>query len=433
MTIGMLIMILLFPVGMVQDLISERESRKDEAINEISAVWGGTQLIKGPIITIPYFAYEKQYQSKTETYTTQKIKRFAHFLPEELNIDVQLEPEVRYRSIYEAIVYKSKLKISGFFIEPNTDLLNLDKDEILWNEATLFIGISDLRSIKDEVQMNWAHGQLSFDPGHSPDNYNSKGIIAKLKNIGPQKNGKNQLSFDVKLQLNGSSAINFSPCGKRTNVNIESAWPDPSFTGSFLPERKEISKEGFTAHWEVFHLNRPYPQQFVGSTDPVGQSTFGVNLLLPVDDYQQSTRSIKYAVLLISLTFLMFFFAQVFRKIEIHPIQYLIVGFALCLFYTLLVALSEHIGFQKAYILAGISTITSIVMYIQGFFKSNRLTSLVGGLLGIIFAFIFIIIKQQDYALLMGSIGTSVILTIIMVFTRKINWTSVGKNEVSTE
>ena len=228
--------------------------------------------------------------------------------------------------------------------------------------------------------------------------------------------------FNFNVKLKGSEYINFVPVGKVTDIELSSDWNNPSFDGPFLPDSREIDDDGFTAHWNVLHLNRNYPQAWIGAQHKVKDSAFGVNLLIPVDSYQKSERSIKYAILFIGLTFLVFFFIEIINKKRVHPIQYILVGLALCLFYTLLLSISEHTSFNIAYGISTLLTIGLISTYTKTVLKSNALTGLMGGILIILYLFIFIIIQLQDYALLMGSIGLFIILGLVMYFSRKIDW-----------
>jgi inner membrane protein len=222
----------------------------------------------------------------------------------------------------------------------------------------------------------------------------------------------------------------FVPLGKQTKVNLKSKWQNPSFTGAFLPDKRDVGVNGFNATWEVLHLNRPYPQIFKGQIEGIGDSSFGVNLIVPVDEYQKSMRSAKYAVIFITLTFLIFFFVQVINGVRIHPIQYLIVGLALCIFYTLLIALSEHIPFIYSYLISSISIIGLITLYAKSIFKDNKLTAIICLILTMLYLFIYSIIQMEDYALLMGSIGLFIVLATIMYLSRKINWYEIkSKNE----
>lgn len=420
LTIGFLMLILLIPLEMVQGLISERKQRYNEVIGEVSAKWGHPQTIKGLILTIPYVIYEKVYDKKDkEKYELIRSTRYAHFLPDHLQIRGQINPEIRYRSIFEVVVYKSSIDLNGEFSPPDFDGWDIAEKDILWNDAFISLGLSDLRSIQEKVTLKWDGKQFAFNPGVRSKDIISSGISTRIPDL---KSIKTIIPFSLKLEFNGSSSMNFIPLGKETNVSIHSSWKDPSFGGAFLPDHREINANGFKSSWRILHLNRSYPQQFLGSVSGINGSSFGVTLLMPVDQYQKSTRSAKYGFMVMALTFMVFFFVQTLGKIRIHPIQYLLVGFALCIFYTLLISISEHLNFQNAYLIASAATIILVTAYALSMFKHGRLTLMMAGILSLLYSFVFTVIQLQDYALLMGSIGLFLVLAVVMFISRKIDW-----------
>ena len=422
LTIGILILLLLVPVSMIQDLIREREYRQQGAINEVSSKWGMAQTVIGLVLTIPYNTYTKVYDDDDrDNYKLVQSRAYAHFLPNQLTIDGEVLPEMRYRGIYEVIVYNSKLNLTGTFLNPDFDEWKIEKENIIWSDAFVSLGLSDLRGIQENVSFNWKDKNYDFNPGIETNDVINKGISCRIP-IQPTDTSSSDWKFSLDLNFNGSSSLNFIPIGKSTNVSVKSAWGNPSFEGAFLPDQREISKDGFTAKWNVLHLNRPYPQSFRGATQGIYESSFGVNLLVPVDEYQKSMRSAKYAAMFITLTFLVFFFVQILNQVRIHPVQYIIVGLALCVFYTLLIALSEHIPFNISYLLSSISIIAMVTLYAHSIAKNKRLTSVIGLILILLYLFIYSIIQMQDYALLMGSIGLFIVLAIIMYLSRKIDW-----------
>lgn len=423
-TIIFLILILLIPVSMVKNLIRERERFQENAIYEISDKWGSHQTITGLVVSIPYYTYSTSKDEKGFI-KTHKHKHFAHFLPNNLNINGTISPEKRYRGIYEVVVYNSELSIEGSFDEIDTDKLGLDSQNILWDQATINLGISDLRSIQNDVVIDWGGEELNFNPGVQSKDVIYSGISTNIILDDSTK----KYNFKVNLNLNGSKGISFTPLGKTTKVNINSNWADPSFNGAFLPDNRNVSDSGFVAKWEVLHLNRNYPQEFTGENNQINSSTFGVDLIMPVDEYQKSMRSVKYAVMFISLTFLFYFFSQIKKRVRIHPIQYLIIGLAICLFFTLLIALSEHMHFQYAYLLGSLAIISIITSYSYFIFKDKLITSLLAGILVMLYGFIYVIIQMQDFSLLIGSLGLFIILSCVMYLSRNIDWYNLSEKE----
>ncbi len=427
-TIGILILLLLIPVTMVQDLIREREYRQKDAIQEISAKWGGEQTITGLVLTVPYYVNSKVYDDKYNSYKLVRTKEYAHFLPDKLTIEGNVSPEMRYRGIYEVIVYNSFLRIKGTLPYPDLTDWKIKNEDIIWDETFVSLGLSDLKGIQETISLNWNDKLNDLNPGIQTNDVINNGLSGRIP-LNSKDTLKTKLNFSLDIYINGSSSLFFVPLGKSTQITLNSSWKNPSFDGAFLPDNREINNDGFTATWNVLHQNRSYPQQFLGSPKGINQSAFGVNLFVPVDEYQKSMRSAKYAVMFITLTFLIFFFVQILNKVRIHPIQYIIVGLALCVFYTLLIALSEHISFDLSYLYSSVSIITMITLYSYSIAKNSRLTKIIGGILTLLYLFIYSILQMQDYALLMGSIGLFVVLGIIMYLSRKIDWYAIqGKD-----
>lgn len=414
LSIGFLILLLLIPAFMVQDLIRERKYRNEEAKAEVGSTWGAVQTLCGPIISVPY---NKHYiNEKKEVYT--QIE-YAHFLPESLNIEGEILPEERHRGIYNIVVYAAKLNFSGNFRGFDFSDWKIDEDEILWDKAFVSIGIPDMRGIKESIAIKWNDKEHSFNPGIETNDVIASGISANIDLSDKTVENKN---FSFQLELRGSEALYFVPLGKNTSVHMHSAWPSPSFQGAFLPDNHKITDKEFSANWKVLHLNRNFPQKWLGNQHQVADFAFGVSMLIPVDHYQKSTRSAKYAIMIIAFTFLVFFFVEVLNKTRIHPIQYLLVGLALIIFYTLLLAISEHLSFNFAYLISSVATITLVTFYSHSIFKKASLTRIAALTLLLLYGFIFVILQLEDYALLMGSVGLFIVMAVIMYLSRKINW-----------
>lgn len=422
--IGILILIMLIPVSMIESLIRERQHRHNEAQNEISEKWGYPQTVGGLVLSIPYTVYTKvtSDNGKEEMMTS---TAYYHILPESLNIGGELVSEKRNRGIFETIVYSSELELSGQFkLEPDMRHRSVG---LRWDEATVGLGITDLRSIQESVSVNWDGESKLFNPGLPSQDVFQSGISVPVALAWDDSASTVDIPFSIDLSLRGSDFIHFVPLGKTTTVEMSSGWNSPSFDGAFLPQERDVNTDGFTANWKVLNLNRPYPQDFKGSVQGINESAFGVTLLLPVDHYQKSTRAAKYAVLFITLTFVVFFFIQIMGKVRIHPVQYILVGFALCMFYTLLISISEHLLFGWAYLIAAGSIVSLVSFYAHGTFKSIKLTGVLSAIMILLYGFIFSIIQLQDLALLVGSVGLFLALAVIMYVTRKIDWYDAGQ------
>lgn len=414
-----LMLVLLIPTSMVESLIYERESRQNEAISEVSSKWGQRQVVNGPIMVLPYQQTYRVNEGKEEVTET----KFAYFLPDELRVNGQISPEKRHRGIFEVVLYGSRLDLEGTFDQPSVQKLIPPDATVLWSKASLVLGIPDLRGLEDQVSLSW-DGQTSvFEPGIPVSGLLESGIHVPIALKAPENGAAPAThSFKIALALKGSGTLFFTPIGKVTSVKVSSPWADPSFTGAFLPDEKTVSASGFEAVWKVLNLNRNYPQQWLAEQQVnFGESTFGVDFLLPVDNYQKSTRSVKYAILFIGLTFLTIFFIEMGQSRRVHPFQYALIGLALVIFYTLLVSISEHLSFNSAYLVAAIMTIGLTGLYARSLFQSNRMALFVSGTLTVLYGFLFVVLQQQDYALLIGSLGLFAILAVVMYVSRRVN------------
>lgn len=413
--ITILMLLLLIPASMIKSIISERENLSTQAIEEVSSKWAESQLINGPVLTIPVIYESEQDGKKTES------TKYLHILPEELNIDGNIEPEKLKRGIYEVVVYRSNLFISGFF-----DLQNRIEKSYLnhmqYDKAFLTFGISDLRGIKDQIKVNWDSTDLNVEPGSRISGIINPGISVKLPDLRNALNPRTH--FELSLNLRGSQNLSFIPLGNITKVKIESDWTAPKFNGNFLPDNRTISDEGFDATWKILQLNRNLPQTWEADLQ-AGQfnaAAFGMDLILPVNDYQKSMRSSKYAAMTIALTFLIFFLVEILNKRKIHPFQYTLVGLGLCLFYILLVSMSEYMSFNLAYLISATVIVMMVSLYSLSVFNRKKISVILFVTLSGIYGFLFVTLQLSDYALLMGSIGLTIILSLTMYFTRNINW-----------
>ena len=410
-TVSIVILALLIPTFMIQNLIDEREDTSHSAKMEIMEKWSLDQTIRGPLLTVPYIVYEKN--NKGEIY---EIVHYCHFLPETLNIEGDINPEKLQRSIYQTIVYDSNLKITGRFESPDFEKLKIDTNNIMWNKAELSVSISDLRGINNQVSVSWNGKPYIFSPVLNFKLLGDEGISIDVPETTFPAN------FEIDLALKGSSSLQFAPMGELTNVKLKSTWNDPGFDGYYLPSSRNVTKDGFTSEWNILHFNRNFPQEWTNNNYDPTTCDFGVNLVSMAGHYQKSSRSAKYAILIIVLIFLSFFLNEIITKQRVHPFQYILIGFAVLIFYVLLLSFSEHIGFNPAYLIASLLVSLMVLFYSKSFLRTWMNSMLLTLILIISFIFIFILLQLESYALLAGSIGLFVALAATMFFTRKINW-----------
>lgn len=435
--IAFLVLLLIIPTFFVQELIREREQRQKEAVVEVSNKWAGAQVVTGPMIVLPY------WQTDGDT-TIKKIrsKHFAYFLPDELSVNANVMPQEKYRGIYKIMLYNSSVELSGSFKNIDLQKLNILPEDVIWNEAFVKFNLSDVKGLNQELVLTVNNQPLNLSPQSFEDRSGSNGLTANLLLTGPD-NLKN-ISFASLFDLNGSEQLLFTPVGKSTSVTMESKWPHPSFTGDILPQTSQVKSSGFSATWKSMAHKRSFPQQWkdnayilgyinrtefttrnidvVGTNNFITSAAFGADLFVPVNGYQKTMRSVKYAVLCILLTFSAFFLIETTNKRSVHPFQYGLIGLALVLFYILLLSFSEYIGFNFSYAIASIATIGLIGWFAKSILISGRLSGILAAVLVLMYTYVFTILQLQDYALLLGSIGLFITLAIIMYFSRKIQW-----------
>jgi inner membrane protein len=421
--IAFLSLLLMIPAMMIMNLIREREQRSNETINEVTALWGNEQTLTAPVLTLQVVTLPKPGQNATGS-----ITRYVHFLPENLKITGNAEPEVRHRGIYRVVTYRSKLHVTGNFLPPDLEALKISREDISSIDAWIEIGIPDMRGINQNIQIHWGDSVSPVIPGTISREIVPSGIHAPVR-IG----FTSPVAFSFDVDLNGSSGLNFIPLGKETNVDLTSTWTSPKFKGAFIPDNQKVDENGFTAHWNILQLNRNYPQQWIDNQYKVDESSFGVDLITQVDTYQKSMRSAKYAILFIVLTFLVFFFAEIMTSVRIHIFNYLLVGIALCIFYSLLTALAEYIHFTIAYLIAGTVIIGMIAVYAHSLYSKKQVTLTVTMTLAALYIYLFVILQLANYSLIIGNIGLVFILGLVMYFSRKIDWYSPVKSRPSDE
>lgn len=409
-TIIVLIFLLMIPTSLISGLINERSGRRMEAVDEISSKWGNAQMLCGPFITLPYEVVQKDY---VRTHS-------AHFLPHELNINGEAKPMNLSRGIYEAVVYNSTLEISGTFKKFDLEKLGIDPQNVDWDKAALELGITDMRGLTKRVSGKFNKADLKMGPGLSSQEVFESGISSPIAVDAIQE----EYTFSIQICLNGSYSLQFIPLGETTSVHMKSDWSSPSFFGAYLPGERNVG-EGFEAKWNILDLNREYPQYWVDEGYGVQRSGFGVKFINTADAYQQSERTLKYAILFILVAFVGFFLVEVITKVRIHPIQYALVGMAIVIFYLLLISVSEHIAFGGAYLASCIAVMILVTGYSSSVLKSKKFALIVGGVYAALYGYLFILLQLEDYSLVSGAAGLAVLLGLTMYLTRNIDWYAV--------
>lgn len=422
LVVGFLLLILLIPLESVKSLIRERDARQEKTTGEINEKWGKETILSGLILKVPYKTYKETrvYDEAEKKHFTKKevILKNAYFFPENLEISSMAETKALHRGIYESVVYATDIHVKGNFPKiDSTTSGEVSPKDMLWNKATVLLRTSNIKGIRNLLEVKLGQQKLEMGPGTEYANSLESNLIENF----PEKR-KKPLAFSFDLKMNGSKSLMFVPLGKKTAVEMASNWHSPSFDGNFLPKSREVSPEGFKASWQVFQLNRQFGQSYFSKLPNLWEYAFGTKFIIPVDEYQKTERAAKYGFMVIGLTLLVFLLIQLVSKIYIHPFQYAMIGLALVMFYTLLLSISEHGSFLGAYLIAAMSVLALIGLYSRTILKGWKFPLLVGGSLATLYTFIFVIIQLEDYALLVGSIGLFLILAVVMFVSRKIDW-----------
>lgn len=407
--IGLLSVILLIPQQLILHMVSERNATSREAEEEVEQMWSASQRVIGPVVRIPGKNNFKQ----------------VYLLPEELRVKGDVRTENRHRGNFDVTVYTADLTLDGSLQLPNLSeyvdsVYDLSKAEVL-------LSLSDFRGLSENVvlRLNGKEYPMRSDKDEELGSVLCCRIpVAELQDSA-------SASYSVRLPLKGSESLMFLPVGNSTSVELTSNCATPSFQGNFLPDERTVADSGFTATWKVLALNRDFGQSVtrwceygdeVSHSVSMHDNEFGVMMKVPVLQYQQTTRTVKYAYLFIFLTFATVFFVEYRRQTPIHPVQYLLIGTALLVFYTLLLSFCEHIPFFWSYVIAMLMTVSLITGYLAGILKIRKTALMMGALLLALYIFLYVLLQMETYALLFGSLGIFVILAVLMYASQKVKW-----------
>ncbi len=416
-----LILALTIPLLFVALLVGERESFARQARSEVGRMWGSAQTVRGPYLIVPT-SRVREVRTKAGV-EQQTIREFAAFLPEELKVSSQVATENRKRGIFNVPVYRSTIRFEGRFIEPLIRGFEQTETKLHWPEAVLVMTLDDVRGIKQTAELMFPGGAAGarFRAGVGVDeNSRIQGIHVPISSEAAQSGFK----FTFDLALNGSSQIQFIPAGGETEVSIRSDWPHPSFTGAFLPDAREISDAGFSATWKVPRLARGIGQtiKLASMTHLMDSKSFGVSFYQPIRFYSLAERALKYALGFIGIIFLAVFVMEMKSRKRVHWIQYLFVGLALVIFYLVLIGTAEHIGFDLGYLAAAIATSVLVGSYFGTVVGKVSSGASLAAILGVIYALLFLLLRVEDYAMLIGSLAAFALLALVMFATRNVNW-----------
>ena len=429
--VGALTLVLLVPLLLLRGLISERERLRDTTKQELAVKWGGPQRLGGPVLTIPL----TRPPATAGTTAATDLPQAVHILPDDLTVTGTLAPEVRRRGLHRVVLYTTRLNVKARFPQPTFDGLDLRGGVPDLSRAYVELGIPDMAGVKEPVAVRWNGAAREASPGIPSDEMFGSGVHAPVA-----LTADSAQTFETTLALGGAETLRFLPFGKTTTVTLSGPWAKASATGSFLADTIHVGPSGFNATWTVLHLNRNYGQRIAGRFAGAGavsermdgytydapgiesDGTFGIQLLDGVDGYRKTMRMAEYGLLFVLLTFGTFFFVEVLGGRRVHPVQYLLVGLAVSLFYLMLLALSEFIAFDAAYAVSAVAILSLVLLYTKAVFHSWRTAGTIAGILAGFYVYFYVLLNLEDLALLVGTLGLFVILAVVMYLSRRVDW-----------
>ncbi len=422
--IGLVVLLCQIPVLMVDGLISKRQNLARSVEQEIASKWGYRQKVSGPLLAIPMSRQvkriEKDGKNIKEVISTERSTYFA--VPQTLHITGELKPEMRYRGIYEVVLYRSHIALKGNIIFPK----EIENWQLYPEKSRLIVGIADLQGLA-EIESRFNGQKTGVEPGISAHAPFPGGFSIPL-------NKKEDGKFEISFCLNGCRELLFSMLGRETTLQLQSQWASPSFCGAFLPAQRAIKAEGFSAGWSVSEFNRDLPPWWVGAAEkfqyPEKNSSYGENhynrsagvaLLKVADSYMQVNRAVEYAILIFIIVLMAMLIAEKLAKVWVHPLQYFIAALSLVLFYTLTLAISEHSSFGTAYLISA-AAVSALGGFYSGLIYRKAMAAL-GMFCAVALSYgaIYVILQLEDYALLAGAVILFILLAVLMTFTGKIN------------
>lgn len=424
---GALILLMLIPTIFISNLVDEREARQKEVVKEVSSKWATAQTLSAPFLVVPYIDTFLNGEGKSVATKTNLL-----LLANDLLVNGRIIPEQRPRSIYKVLLYKTDINFTGSF--KVTWPADIQLSRVDFANAKLCFSLSDFKGIEEEIYVNLGGQSKRLLPGMPVDNFGKVGLSVPVSLTKEAVTAG--IAFSMNAKIKGSEQLHFIPLSASSKYILGSSWPGPSFDGEMLPAQRQVSDSGFSARWNFTQANLPFANVMRSAAVQANTMAFGVSLVQPADQYNKTMRSVKYGILFIGLTFAFFFIIELMQKKPFHPVQYVLVGLALVIFYTLLLAISEYILFDYAYFIAAAATILLISFYAKSHFNSWKTGSIFFVLLSCLYGFIFVLIRLEDTALLVGSIGLFIVLALVMFGSRKINWygaseSTLSKNSIS--
>jgi inner membrane protein len=458
-------LVLIVPLLMVYALVYDRQDQARTAQNEINAGWGGPQVVAGPVIVVPFRTTQTQNEEVNGKVTSRvvEVEKLLYISPASNAVTTEITPQERKKSIYRSVLYEAKVAGKASFALPE-DLprFGVTRERLMWDRAELRMGASDARGLTAGATLQAAGVPLALQPGKGPAASGGQGFFAFLA-----WNGSGTIEVDYSFGLRGSRSLSLVPRGGRTEWAVKSPWASPSFGGAFLPDLREVKASGFTASYTVDKLalgaapvameDPGFPNiddgdgnygsrdaaEAAASDSSAGSVAAGgadevvggparavtVGLVEPVDLYSKVDRAVKYGFLFIGFTFLAYFLFDVVAGARVAAAEYLLTGAGLVLFFVLLLAFAEVIGFTPAYLVASGAIIGLLTAYGAAVLKSWQRARFMGALLVGLYALLFVLLNLEAWSLLIGSVLLFAALAGVMYATRDVDWSVARKRE----
>jgi inner membrane protein len=439
MIVGFLALVFVVPLIMIWGVVKDRSRYRDTVTAEVARSTAQSQTLVGPLVVV---RYRERIPAVGKADADQVREGAEIILPESLSIRSKVHVETRQRGIHRVPVFRATARLAAAFTLPPRLGISDKRQLVEEPRAEIVFGISDPRGIRSVPEVRLHGGSLEVRPGAGLD-WLKNGFSVALP---PDAAGR-RVPLEVNLELMGTDRLMFLPIGAVTDVELSSEWPHPSFVGSFLPDDRNVSAGGFQARWKLSRfatgvddamarirdsMSRGVPVPGGDGAPGLLNTDLGVRFVQPVDAYSQSERAVKYGFLFVFLTFVAFFLFEVLRRMAIHPIQYLLCGAALALFFLLLVSLSEHLPFTAAYLVASVACVGLIAFYVGNILRSSARGLAFGGLVGAMYGCLYVILQSEDYALLLGALLLFAVLAIVMVMTRRVDWYHLSEESPTT-
>ena len=424
--IALLLLAMLIPTGLVSSVISEREERQEEVRLDIARSWGPAQSVIGPVLVVPWQAYVPVLVPPNAP--PERVTGTIQVVPRSLNAAVRLLPEQRRRGVFGAVVYEADAALDGSFVMPELSVPGHANAELLWRDAFVVVGGGDLRGASADTALSWDGAALSgtedIPMGETCGHWSVMGWRLRLPAaLAPGRT----IPFATRFSVRGTQSFYLAPLARDVALTLDAPWATPSFTGASLPARSAVTEDAFHAEWRGGVGVRQAAWATQGRecggaiVAAAGQGS-GVDLLEAVPTYRMVNRAAKYATLFLALSFLTYFLFEMLARVRIHIVQYGLLGLSVSLFGLLLLAVAEPLGFGVAYAIATAAVLAQGSLYTAAVTRRPRLAALFGAVLAALFGFLYIVLRQESYALLSGAVALFAILSVVMVVTNRLDW-----------